>query len=72
MFSMPLSLRTIKEASANGIDWKSLHIIDLFSILYSIRIDRAVQYLNEQKRQKLQKRGISEVRKATEEDFDSL
>ena len=69
---MPLSLRMIKEASENHIDWKSLHIVDLFSILYSIRIDKALQYLNEKKRQSLQKRGISEVRRATEEDFDNL
>lgn len=72
IFLMPLSLRLIKEASANHIDWRSLHFIDLLSIIYSLRIDRAVEFLREKKQQALQKRGISEVRKATEQDFDSL
>ena len=72
IFLMPLSLRLIKEASANHIDWRSLHFIDLLSIIYSLRIDRAVEFLREKKQQALQKRGISEVRKATEQDFDNL
>lgn len=71
-FTMPLSLRIIKEASANGIDWKCLHIADLFSIIYSIRIDNAKQYLEQQRQQKMQKRGIKEIRQATAEDFDKL
>lgn len=71
-FSMPLSLRIIKESSQNHIDWKCLHIIDLYSIIYSIRIDNAKQYLKQQRQQMLSKRGISSVSKATEEDFDNL
>lgn len=71
-FSMPLSLRIIKECSQNSIDWKCLHIIDLFSIIYSIRIDNAKQYLKQKKQEMLNKRGIKSVTKATEEDFDRL
>lgn len=69
---MPTALRLIKEASVNNIDWRSLHFIDLLSILYSLRIDKAIEYLNSKRKQAMQKRGISEIRKATEEDFDSL
>ena len=71
-FTMPLSLRIIKEASQYGIDWQRLHIADLFSIIYSIRIDNALQYLEQQRQQKMQKRGIKEIRQATAEDFDKL
>ena len=71
-FSMPLGLRLIKECAINNIDWKYLHIADLYSILYSIRIDNAKSYLRQQKQKKLQSRGIESVTKATEEDFDRL
>lgn len=71
-FSMPLSLRLIKESAVNNIDWKVLHIVDLYSILYSIRIDNANKYLENQRKEKLSQRGISEISKATEEDFDKL
>ena len=71
-FVMPLSLRIIKEASENGIDWKCLHIADLFSIIYSIRIDNAKHYLEQKRQERMHKRGISEIRQANEQDFDNL
>lgn len=71
-FLMPLSLRLIKELSSYHIEWRSLHFIDALSIIYSLRIDRALEYLNSEKQRALQSRGISEVRKATEEEFDNL
>lgn len=71
-FVMPLSLRIIKEASESGIDWKCLHIADLFSIIYSIRIDNAKQYLEQKRQERMHKRGISEIRQANEQDFDNL
>ena len=71
-FSMPLSLRIIKESSQAGIDWKCLHMVDLLSIVYSIRIDNAKQYLEQQRQTKMREKGISEISKATEEDFDKL
>ena len=71
-FSMPLSLRLIKECATYNIDWKWLHIADLFSILYSIRIDNAIMFLKQQRQQRLSEKGIQSVTKATEEDFDKL
>lgn len=71
-FSMPLSLRIIKESSQNNIDWKSLHMADLFSIIYAIRIEKAEDYLDCKRQQEMQKRGISSITKATEDDFNSL
>lgn len=71
-FSMPLSLRLIKESGQNNIDWKQLHIIDLYSILYSIRIDKANEWLRNQRQIKMQEKGISSITQATKEDFDKL
>lgn len=71
-FSMPLSLQLIKESSSCGIDYKNLHIIDLYSIIYSIRIDNAKQYLEQERNKKLMNRGISSIQQATEEDFNNL
>lgn len=71
-FSMPLSLRLIKESATNNIDWKFLHYIDLLSLVYSFRIDNAKQYLEYQKQQKMQKQGIQSISRATEQDFDNL
>lgn len=71
-FTMPLSLRLIKESATEGIDWKGLHIADLYSIIYSIRIDKAKEYLEHKRRERMQKRGIAEVRQATAQDFDNL
>jgi hypothetical protein len=71
-FSMPLSLRIIKEFGQNGIDYKGIHLTDVLSIFYSLRIDSAKQYLQHKKRQEMEKRGISSITKATEADFDNL
>ena len=71
-FSMPLSLRIIKECAEYGIDWKYLHIADLFSIIYSIRIDKAEEYLENKRREEMHKRGISSITKASQSDFDNL
>lgn len=71
-FSMPLSLRIIKEFGQNGIDYKGLHLTDVLSIFYSLRIDSAKQYLQHKRQEEMQKRGISSISKATEQDFDNL
>ena len=71
-FSMPFSLQMIKEASSNGIDWRFLHIIDLTSIIYSIRIDNAREVLKYERSKKLQERGIESITSATEKDFNEL
>lgn len=71
-FSMPLSLKYIKELAAAGIDWRGLHIIDLTSLVYSLRIDTARQLLQYERQRKLQARGIKEIRQATQADFEAL
>ena len=71
-FSMPLSLRIIKEFGQNGIDYKGLHLTDVLSIYYSLKIDSAKQYLQHKRQEEMQKRGISSISKATEADFDAL
>jgi len=69
---MPLSLKYIKELAAAGIDWRGLHIIDLTSLVYSLRIDTARQLLQYERQRKLQARGIKEIRQATQADFEAL
>ena len=71
-FSMPLSLRIIKEFGQNGIDYKGLHLTDVLSIYYSLKIDSAKQYLQHKRQEEMQKRDISSISKATEADFDAL
>ena len=71
-FSMPLSLRIIKEFGQNGIDYKGIHLTDVLSIYYSLKIDNAKQYLQHKRQEEMQKRGISSISKATEADFDNL
>jgi hypothetical protein len=71
-FSMPLSLRIIKEFGQNGIDYKGIHLTDVLSIYYSLKIDSAKQYLNHKRQEEMSKRGISSITKATEQDFDNL
>ena len=71
-FSMPTSLKIIKESSSAGIDWKYLHIVDLFSIIYSIRIDNAKQWLAHQRQEKLAKMGITKIESANAQDFENL
>lgn len=71
-FSMPLSLRVIKTISEAGISWQPLHFVDVLSLYYSILIDKAKEYLKHKQQEKLQKRGISEVKAASMEDFNKL
>jgi hypothetical protein len=71
-FSMPLSLRIIKEFGQNGIDYKGIHLTDVLSIFYSLKIDSAKQYLQHKRQEEMSKRGISSITKATEQDFDNL
>lgn len=71
-FSMPLSLRYMKELGNAGIDWKGLHLIDITSLIYSLRIDIAKQKLEMDKQKAMNERGIQAVRPATQEDFDWL
>ena len=71
-FSMPLSLRLIKELSNTNINWKDYHIADLYSIIYAIRIEKAQTYLKYEKERKMHEKGISNISRATEEDFDKL
>ncbi len=71
-FSMPRSLQYIKELAAAGIDWRELHLIDLTSFIYSLRIDYANQKLQHDRKKRLSERGITEVRPATQADFDAL
>lgn len=69
---MPLSLRIIKECAEVGLDWKPLHIIDLYSIIYSIRISNAEQYLEHKRKEKMSKLGIANIKKADIDDFNNL
>ena len=71
-FSMPLSLRIIKEFGQNGIQWQGLHFADVLSLSYSLKIDNAKQYLRHKRQEEMQKRGIANISKATEADFDNL
>ena len=72
VFTMPASLRWRKELGEAGITFDDLHLTDLISIVYSLRIDSAVKYLEYKRHEAMQKRGIKEVKKATEKDFDEL
>lgn len=71
-FPMPLSLRYIKELAAAGIDWRGLHLIDVTSIIYALRIDLALQKLEHDRQKRMSERGIKEVRPASKADFDAL
>ena len=71
-FTMPASLRWRKELGAAGIKYDDLHLTDIVSIIYSLRIDNALQYLEYKRQESMQKRGIKEIKKATEEDFNKL
>ena len=69
---MPLSLRIIKECTEYKLDWRGIHIIDLFSILFSIRIDNVERYLKNEKQRQLNARGYDQIQLASQNDFDSL
>ena len=69
---MPLSLRYIKELAASGIDWRGLHIIDVFSLVCSLRIDTALEYLRKQAQSRMENAGIKSISRATAGDLDAL
>lgn len=69
---MPLSLRTIKELGAAGIDWRKIHVIDAFSLVCSIRIDNAREWLRYRAQERMTKAGVKRVTPATQADFDAL
>lgn len=69
---MPLSLQYIKELSEAGIDWRPLHVIDAFSLVYSLRIDACRKYLDRISKERMNAAGVSSISPATEEDFDAL
>lgn len=72
LFTMPASLRWRKELGEANIEYLDLHLTDIVSLVYSLRIDNAQKYLQQKRLETMQRRGIKEVRQATEEDFDSL
>lgn len=69
---MPLSLRYIKELASAGIDWSGLHIIDVFSLVCSLRIDTAREYLRRQAQNRMENAGIKSISRATAGDLDAL
>lgn len=71
-FTMPLSLRLIKEFEDKNINVYKLHLADLLSVTYAIRIENAKRYLEEMKRKRMNDRGISSIEKASVSDFDNL
>ena len=73
--SLPMSILIYKRATKLEIEGhliKSMHYIDLQCLILSMEIDNLNQYVRELRRMELNKRGIKEVKKATEQDFDSL
>ncbi len=71
-FTMPLSLRIKKECFENNIDFKGIHIIDLLSIIYSIRIKNAENYIEHKRQERMNKAGVKSINKASASDFDNL
>lgn len=69
---MPLSLRYIKELAAAGVDYRGLHLFDLTSLVYALRLDALRQKKEYDRQRKLSERGIKEIRPATQADFDAL
>lgn len=71
-FPMPISLQYIKELGEEGIDWRGLHVIDVFSLVYSIRIDHCRKILSHQASERMSAAGVQAILPASESDFDSL
>ena len=69
-YTLPNSLKWRKELQ--GIEIKGLHLFDIMALVYSLRIDNAVQYLRQKGQAKMRQDGISSITPATEEDFDRL
>ena len=70
VYTVPNSLKWRKELQ--GININGLHLTDVISLVYSIRIDNAIQYLQEKGQEQMRKNGIGSITPATEEDFDKL
>ena len=71
-FPMPISLQYIKELGEKGIDWKGLHVIDVFSLVYSIRIDNCKKILSDKATARMSAAGVQAIMPASESDFESL
>ncbi|MBQ7368710.1 MAG: hypothetical protein IJW60_03260 [Clostridia bacterium] len=69
---MPKSLEYIKLLSEGGIAWKSLHVIDAFSLVCALRLDMARKYLAMKGQDKLKRAGVRSITPATQADFDAL
>lgn len=70
VYTLPNSLKWRKELQGINID--GLHLIDVIALVYSLRIDNAVQYLRQKGQEQMRQNGISSITPATEEDFDKL
>lgn len=63
-FSMPHSLRLIKEFASHNIDYLTLtklHWYDIMSLIYAFRIDDAKNYLRQKGKSNYKKAGIDNV-----------
>ena len=72
---LPLSLTVYKRAVNLKIPGElinSLHFIDLQILIFSMEIDNVKIHLEQMNRLRLQKKGIKEIRPATEQEFDRL
>ena len=72
---LPISQRITKDAIKFGVDGYTIHNMhygDLQSLIMAFQIDYLNQKLYVLRQHQLQKKGISKVEEATEEDFNSL
>lgn len=72
---IPFSLLVYKRAIKVGITsnlMEKLPFIDLQILVLSIEIDNLVQYHSEVRRMNLQKKGIKDIVKAKQEDYENL
>lgn len=72
---LPLSLAVYKRAvklKISGELIRTLSFIDLQILIFSMEIDNINIYLEQQKKERLRKKGIKEIRKANKSDFDAL
>jgi len=71
-FPMPISLKYIKELGEKGIDWRGLHVIDVFSLVCSVRIDNFKKILSDRAAERMNAAGVQSITPASESDFESL
>lgn len=72
---LPLSLAVYKRAiklKIPGELYRQINFLDLQILIFSIEIDNITSYLEQVRKEKLRKKGIKEIRKATKNDFDAL